>query len=56
MLVDLHIYYLFYVNKVLTITAKSIDSGQPAQSAQADLGRNFFTFSQYFAHQRTTTS
>ena len=25
----------------LTASAKSIDSGQPAQSAQADLSRNF---------------
>ena len=38
---DMHINQACSVKRVLTSSAKSIDSGQPAHSAQADLGRNF---------------
>ena len=47
--VDLHIYELFSVKKGLDASAKSIDSDQPAQSAQSDLGRNF-SLSVIFQH------
>ena len=42
MSVDLHIYEPFSVErKGLNASAKSIDPGQPAQSAHAELNRNF---------------
>ena len=40
------------VKRGLHVFAKSIDSCQPAQSAQADMSRNFSLFSSFSACQR----
>ena len=38
------------MTKVFKTSAKSLDSGQPAQSAQADLNRDFLLFVVYLKH------
>ena len=38
---NVHLYDLYSVNRGLTRLAKTIDSGQPARTAQADLSRYF---------------
>ena len=49
--VDLHIDESFSMNGGFNTSAKSIDRGQPAHSAQADLGRNFALLV-YFHHSK----
>ena len=49
MQVSLHINKLCSLMCVLNASAISTDSGQPAQSAQADLDHNVFAFSQFSA-------
>ena len=44
MVVDLYINEAFSVKRGLSVYAKSIGQDQPAQSAQADLGRYFFCY------------
>ena len=41
MRLDLHVNELFSVKRELIVSANNIDSGQPAQPAQADLSRYF---------------
>ena len=52
MCADLHINLHFSVKIWLFASAKSIDSGQPEQSAQADLNRNFLPLVK-FEYQNT---
>ena len=42
--VDLHINEPFSVKTMFQTNAKSLGAGQPAHTAQADLGRNFLPF------------
>ena len=52
MRVVLHINERFPVKRELIASAKNIDPGQPAQNAQADLGRNFLLLVSFSACQR----
>ena len=45
---------IYSVKRGQNASAKSIDPGQPAQSAQADLGRYFFAMKQLIFECRST--
>ena len=59
---DIHICDLFSVQRLIYVSAKKFGTGQPAQSAQADLCRFFFFFffffviSQFSVNQKTILS
>ena len=44
MQLDLHVNEAFSVKRAFNASVKSIDSGEPVQSAQADMSRNFLIF------------
>ena len=51
--VDMHIKQSFSVNRRLNASAKSFGPGQPAQSAQADLSRNFLHLVNFLTYLMT---
>ena len=50
--VDLHINKLCFVKRGLNASSKSIDSGLPTQSAQAELGRYFLLYVNFLRIKR----
>ena len=49
---NLHNFQKIVIGQKVNTTAKSIDSGQPPQSAQADVSIELFAFGKSFVHSR----